>query len=162
MAQASDRRAHLVLESKATAQRFTAFGGGGSTKPPWLDPKQHGVVLRAQLDALSAIATQAAVAQQNAGLQSGIGLQIQFVGIPGVELAFESLGNARGRNHSKHIEVLSIQIEGNQTTANVFVPDGQLGHFEKYVAEYLQGKKNRKGILIDHSSLLNTIAAMLS
>lgn len=160
MAQASDKRTHLVLENTATAQRFTAFGGGGSTKPPWLDPQQHGVVLRAQLDGLRVIAAQAAVAQESAGLQGGIGLQIQFVGIPGIELAFESLSNERGRDQSKHIDVLSVRVDGNTTTASVFVPDGKLSHFEKYVAEYLQGKRNVNNELIDHSSLFNTVAAI--
>ncbi len=160
MVQASDKRAHLVLENTATAQRFNAFGGGGSTKPPWLDPQQHGVVLRAQLDALRVVAAQAAVAQQGARLQGGIGLQIQFVGIPGIELAFESLSNERGRDHSKHIDVLSVRVDGNTTTANVFVPDGRLSHFEKYVTEYLQGKRNVNNELIDHSSLFNTVAAI--
>lgn len=160
MAQASEKRPHLVLRNTAVAHAFTAPGGGSSTKPPWLDPQRHGSALRTQLEALRTVATNAAAAQQDAGLRSGLGLQIQFVGIPGVELAFESLGNARGRDQSKHIEVLSVRIDGDRTTANVFVPDGQLRHFEKYVAEYLQGKRNKNDELIDHSTLLNTVAAI--
>ncbi|MBD4480442.1 peptidase S8, partial [Xanthomonas citri pv. citri] len=53
-------------------------------------------------------------------------MQIEFIGQPDVELAFESLGNERGRNKAQHIEVLSIHKEGDITSANVFVPDGKL------------------------------------
>ncbi len=65
--------------------------------------------------------------QENLELISGLGMQIEFIGQPDVELAFESLGNERGRNKDQHIEVLSIHKEGDITSANVFVPDGKLG-----------------------------------
>lgn len=65
--------------------------------------------------------------QENLELISGLGMQIEFIGQPDVELAFESLGNERGRNKAQHIEVLSIHKEGDITSANVFVPDGKLG-----------------------------------
>ena len=84
------------------------------------------------------------------GLEGGVGLQIQFQSQPGIALAFESLANDQ-----QHIELLSIREEGEYTYANVFVPDGKLAHFEKYVAEYLEeesltGKPR-------HQALLDTI-----
>ncbi|KWN79378.1 hypothetical protein WM24_27285 [Burkholderia ubonensis] len=94
-------------------------------------------------------------AQQQLGLESGLGLQIQFVGQPDVELAFQSLAN-----DTKKIELLSVFTEGATTYANVFVPDGQLAHFEKYVTEYLEEKKDKNGVARDHKALLNTIAAI--
>ncbi|WP_316679086.1 hypothetical protein [Ralstonia chuxiongensis] len=94
-------------------------------------------------------------AQQQLGLESGLGLQIQFIGQPDVELAFQSLAN-----ETKKIELLSVYTEGTTTCANVFVPDGQLAHFEKYVTEYLEEKKDKNGGARDHKALLNTIAAI--
>lgn len=162
--QAHDKRPHLVLTNTSKAQPFTApsAGGGGSPDVPKPDRAQHGAALQAQLQALKPIAQQAVEAQKERGLQSGLGLQIQFVGVPDVALAFESLGDERGRDPGQQIEVLSVRPEGNSTVANVYIPDGRLEHFEKYVAEYLAAKTNKKGGLIDHGTLLNAIASIRS
>lgn len=160
--QPQDKRPHLVLNNTSKAQPFTApsAGGGGSPDVPKPNRAQHGAVLQAQLLALKPLATQAAEAQREQGLQSGLGLQIQFVGVPNVELAFESLGNERARDPSLQIEVLSVRTEGNSTVANVYVPDGKLAHFEKYVAEYLAAKRNKNNELIDHGTLLNAVSSI--
>ena len=162
--QAHDKRPHLVLTNTSKAQSFTApsSGGGPPAEIIQTNRAQHGAALQAQLIALRTIATQAADVQTERGLESGLGLQIQFVGLPDVTLAFESLGLERGRDPSKQIEVLSVRTDGNSTVANVFVPDGKLEHFEKYVTEYLAAKKNTKGGLIDHGTLLNAISSIRS
>lgn len=155
--QAQDKRPHFVLSETSEAKPFTAHAaGGGQTKPlPDRPRAQHGAFLQAQLQALKPIAQEAAITQSELGLESGLGLQIQFRSQPDVELAFESLAYER-----QHIELLSIRKEGNHTLANVFVPDGRLEHFEKYVAEYLAEKKNKDGDPIDHKTLLNTIESI--
>ena len=151
----NDKRPHFVLTNTSEAKPFTAHGGGGSAPPPELPRAQHGAALHAQLQALRPIA-EAAVAEQMAqGLESGLGLQIHFVSQPDVELAFESLAN-----DPKKIELLSVRKEGDSTVANVFVPDGKLDHFEKYVADYLAEKKKTNGDANDHKSLINTIASI--
>jgi hypothetical protein len=162
--QIPDRRPHLVLANTSTPQEFTApsSGGGGSTAVPTLDRVQHGTALRAQLEALKPVAQQASAVQQEQGLESGIGLQVQFVGQPDVALAFESLGHELGKDPRKKIEVLSVRTEGDTTYANVFVPDGKLAHFEKYVEDYLADRKKANGDSYDHHALLNTIASIRS
>lgn len=156
-----DRRRHLVLANTSTAQAFTATSsGGGSSAVPVLDRAQHGNALKAQLLALQPIAQQAVAAQKEQGLESGLGLQVQFVGQPDVALAFESLGYEVGKDAQKMIEVLSVRFDGDTTYANVFVPDGKLAHFEKYVEDYLAERKNVKGHALDHHALLNTISAI--
>lgn len=164
MDQAHDKRPHLVLTNTSKAQKFTApsAGGGDAPEVPKPDRAQHGAALQAQLLALKPIAKNAAKFQTEQDVQSGIGLQIQFVGLPDVALAFESLGNERNPNPSKQIEVLSVTTDGNSTIANVFVPDGKLEHFESYVADYLAAKRNVNGGLIDHGTLLNAIASIRS
>ena len=160
--QAHDKRPHLVLTNTSKAQPFTAPSSGGGDPPavPRQDRAQHGAALRADLQALMPIAEQAVGRQIEQDLQSGLGLQIQFVGLPNVALAFESLGDERALDPGKQIEVLSVRTDGASTIANVFVPDGKLAHFEKYIAEYLEAKKNKKGKLIDHGTLLNAIASI--
>lgn len=157
--QPGDKRPHFVLANTSESKPFTAQspGGGGSEPPPDLLRSQHGAILQSQLLALRPIAM-SVVAQQTAlDLESGLGLQIHFASQPGIELAFESLAN-----EPKKIELLSVRKDGDSTFANVFVPDGKLHHFEKYVADYLAEKKNRNGIANDHKSLINTIASIRS
>ena len=162
--QANDKRPHLVLTHTSKASPFKAHkaNGGSDAAVPLQDRVTHGASLQAQLRALQPVARQAAEAQQEQGLQSGLGLQIQFIGFPDVALAFASLGDERNHDPVKQIEVLSVKRDGNSTVANVFVPDGKLGHFEKYVAEYLIAKKNKNDDLIDHGTLLNAIASIRS
>ena len=158
--QASDKRPHLVLTNTATAQPFTARSTGGSKSTEWpqLNRATHGASLRTELAALQQISTRAVTAQKEFGLESGLGLQIQFVGLPDVKLAFESLSNERSRDPRKQIEMLSVREDGNATIANVFVPDGMLDHFEKYVAAYLTEKRSEDGKRsLDHHALINTI-----
>ncbi len=135
--QAQDKRPHLVLANTSKAQPFTApsAGGAGSPEVPKPNRAEHGARLQAQLLALKPFAAQAVIAQKERGLESGLGLQIQFVGMPHVELAFQSLGDERNRDPAKQIEVLSVRTESGTTLANVYVPDGKLEHFEKYVAD---------------------------
>lgn len=154
----NDNRPHLILRDTSESKLFTAhsLGGGGKPVVPELPRKQHGEMLQAQLRALTPVAEQAIATQQAQGLEAGVGLQIQFIGQPDVALAFESLAN-----DTKRIELLSVRQEGNHTIANVFVPDGRLDHFEKYVSDYLQERKDKSGKrALDHKSLLNTIAAI--
>ncbi len=156
-----DRLPHLVLANTSTAQAFTApSSGGGTSAVPVLDRAQHGNALKAQLLALQPIAQQAVAAQKEQGLESGLGLQVQFIGQPDVALAFESLGYEVGKDAQKKIEVLSVGVDGDTTYANVFVPDGKLAHFEKYVEDYLAERKNVRGDALDHRALLTTISAI--
>jgi hypothetical protein len=157
-----DRRPHLVLANTSTAQAFTAPspGGGGGVAVPALDRAQHGAALKAQLDALKPLSQQAIADQKEQGLESGLGLQVEFVGLADVALAFESLGYEVGKDPKKKIEVLSLRVEGDRTYANVFVPDGKLAHFENYVEDYLAERKKSNGDALDHRALLNTIASI--
>ncbi|MBK8526511.1 MAG: S8 family peptidase [Rubrivivax sp.] len=160
--QPQDRRPHLVLTNTSEAQAFKApsSGGGGPPDVPAPDRAQHGASLKAQLIALKPVSRQVVAAQQEQGLESGLGLQVQFAGLPDVALAFESLGSEIGKDARKKIEVLSIRTEAGTTYANVFVPDGKLDHFEKYVEDYLADRKKANGDSFDHHALLNTISSI--
>lgn len=155
--QPQDKRPHLVLSQTSEPKEFTAHspGGGNKVVVPEQSRNQHGAFLLAQLETVKPIVEQASQAQQNLGLESGLGLQIQFEGGFDVELAFESLGN-----ETKHIELLSVRKDGDSTIANVYVPDGKLDHFEKYIAAYLDEKKDKNGKPNDHRKLIDTISAI--
>jgi hypothetical protein len=154
--QAADKRAHLLLRDTSQSHAFTAHSpGGGKKKLPDRDRQAHGQALWGSLQELKPAAEAAVAAQRQQHLEAGLGLQIEFVGQPDVELAFESLANDR-----RKIELLSVRREGDVTFANVFVPDGALDHFEGYVAAYLEDRKGKTGKSLDHKKLLNTIASI--
>jgi hypothetical protein len=155
--QVGDKRPHLFLAGTSEARPFTAHSsrGDGSKAAPDLPRALHGTALRAQIQELKPVAEAAATRQREQGLESGLGLQIQFASQPEIELAFESLAN-----DAQQIELLSFRKEGDYTYANVFVPDGKLVHFEKYIIEYLQEKKDKNGKARDHKALLNTISSI--
>jgi hypothetical protein len=157
MAEATgDRRTHLVLHNTSEALAFVAHSPGGGAQPlPQRQRQAHGQALAGQLQALRPVAETVGNAQRNHDLQSGIGLQVEFVGQPDVELAFESLSNAPSK-----IELLSIRKDNGVTSANVFVPDGRLAHFERYIADYLTDRKGAQGQSLDHKALIHTISAI--
>ncbi|WP_354674031.1 S8 family peptidase [Cupriavidus alkaliphilus] len=156
-----NKRRHLLPTGTSTSSPFTAHAanGGDRTVVPDLPRQQHGRALQAQIERLQAVAVAAQTEQAALGLSSGLGVQIQFVSQPNVELAVQSLSAERG-NPRNHIELLSVRQEGEQTFASVFVPEGKLAHFEGYVADYLGEKKNKAGRPLDHKPLINTIAAI--
>src|SRR5882672_143776 len=155
--QENDKRRHLVLTDTSKHKPFTAHSSSRdkAKPPPQLERAQHGASLQSQLAEIKPVAEKAASEQKERGFVSGLGLQIQFVSQPEVELAFESLHDGRQK-----IELLSVSKEGEHTIANVFVPDGKLEHFERYITEYLDENKDARGRPRDHKALLNTIAAI--
>jgi hypothetical protein len=158
--QIPDKQPHLVLQNTSEAKPFTAHSpkGGKKAALPQLDRAQHGAALRGQLLALQPLADAARQRQEEIGLEAGLGLQIQFLSRPDAELAFERLA-AEGKG--KGIELLSVQERDDKAVlANVFVPDGQLPHFERLVTEYLEEKTDRNGNARDNKKLLNTIGSI--
>jgi hypothetical protein len=105
-----------------------------------------------QLSKLKPIAEEAKRQQQQAGITSGLGLQIQFSSFPDVELAIQSLSDANAG-----IELRNVRRGEHHTYATVFVPDGRLDVFERKVMEYLAERKRSDGVAIDHKRLINTI-----
>ena len=160
--QPNDKHRHLVLERTSDAKAFTAHSAraGAKATVPELDRARHGAALRAQLTALRPLAEEARQRQQQIGMQAGLGLQLQFLSAPNAELAFERLAS-EGRG--KGIELLSVQErDGRAVLANVFVPDGQLQHFEVLISDYLEAKTDRRGRPRDRKSLINTIGEIRS
>ena len=59
---------------------------------------------------------------------------------------------------ASHTEIRTLPDKA--VFANVFVPDGQLQHFERLVTEYLEEKTDRNGNARDNKKLLNTIGSI--
>jgi hypothetical protein len=153
----NDKRKHIVPTQQPTTKPFTAHTPDGFTKQhiPELTRAQQAAILLRQLSSLNIASQRAKTVQESLQLEGGLGIQIQFVGRTDVELSFEQLSN-----DTQQIELLSVIKGPNGTVANVFVPDGKLVQFEKYVTAYLEEKTDRNGKPLDHRVLIDTIASI--
>lgn len=154
MAEGADgKNRHFILDGVTRAERFRSpQQGGGTSSVPERNRRDHGAELLRQVDALRAEAASARRAQVDAGVEEGLGLQVEFESFPEIELAFESLARERSG-----IELLNVRHDATTTHATVFVPDGKLDHFESIVRDYLTEKRDKNGRSLDHKQLLNAI-----
>ena len=143
---------HFILDGVTEVESYRSPQGGKRPPVPERDRWRHGIALLQQLLGLYQQAEAARNAQQQAGLEEGFGLLIEFESFPGIELAFESLARERSG-----IELLNVRSNADLTRATVFVPDGKLEHFVNLIIEYLTEKRDSRGRALDHKNLLNTI-----
>lgn len=146
-------RPHFIFQERAQVETFKSPSkGGGGVNIPAQDRNVHGGKLLDSLRQLAPVIAEAAEQQREAGVEDGIGLQIEFESFPDVELAFESLAKERSG-----IELRNVRKDQDKTLATVFVPDGKLGIFEKLISDYLDVDKDKKSGPA-HSKLLNAIS----
>ena len=147
-------RRHFILEGVTETEpyRYVGSGGGDPSEIPARDRARHGGELQRQIDELRDVAEYAREAQQAAGMEDGLGLQVEFESFPDIELAFESLA----RDHWG-IELLNVRHEDNRTHATVFVPDGKLDHFEHLIRAYLAEARDKAGRRRDNQRLIDAI-----
>ena len=146
------RNRHFILEGVTETEPYRSQGGGRPAKPPEQDRARHGAALQRQIGELRTAAESAREAQQAAGMEEGLGLQVEFESFPEIELAFESLARERSG-----IELLNVRHEEDRTRATVFVPDGKLAHFEGLVSDYLAEKRDSAGRARDNRRLIDAI-----
>lgn len=144
---------HFIFQNSAQAESFTspAIVVGGKQVPD-RNRAAHGGALLGKLQQLKPVLAEAVEQQRQAGIDEGIGLQIEFESFPDVELAFESLARERSG-----IELRNVRQDDEKTFATVFVPDGKLEVFEKLITAYLDTSKDKKSGPA-HSKLLNAIS----
>ncbi|MGE4591191.1 S8 family peptidase [Alcaligenes sp.] len=149
----SNNHPHFIFQNSAQAESFTSpVKGGGAKQVPDRNRDAHGSALLGKLQQLKPMLVEAVEQQRQAGIDEGIGLQVEFESFPDVELAFESLARERSG-----IELRNVRQHGEKTFATVFVPDGKLELFESLIAAYLDsGKDTKNGPA--HSRLLNAIS----
>ena len=148
------RNRHFILEGVTDTEAYRYPGGGGGDRPdiPARDRRSHATALQGQLDALREIAETTGDAQRDAGMEEGLGLQVEFESFPDLELAFESLAR-----ENQGIELQNVRHEEGTTRATVFVPEGKLGHFEKLIVAYLDRRKDSRDRPRDNRRLLDAI-----
>lgn len=148
-----EKKKHFILNQCTDTEPFARVPQNIERRPiPEQDRRRHGTGLLDQIEAVKPDLVTARRAQEDAGMEGGFGLQVEFESFPDIELAFESLARERSG-----IELLNVRHDEHRTYATIFVPDGKLGHFENLVRDYLDEKHDRRGRVRDHKSLINTI-----
>ena len=150
-------RPHLFPQDTCRVEGYTAkqTGGGNKVVVQEKDRQQHAGALLAQLAQVAIVQQQRVAAQQEAELQSAIGIQVEFESEHGVAMAAASLAR-----DSRGIELMNVRQQGEQILATVFVPNGKLDHFEKLITEYVERKTDKKGNARDHQTLVDAISAL--
>ena len=148
-----ERSRHFILEGVTEVEPYRSpQERGGRLNIPAHDRQRHGSSLMRQLGELRSEAETARSAQQDAGLDDGLGLRIEFESFHDIELAFESLARERSG-----IELLNVRHDERRTCATVFVLDRRLSHFERLIRDYLAEKRDRIRRSRDRKRLINAI-----
>ena len=146
-------RRHFILDGVTETEPYRYPGSGEQPpRPPAQNRARHSAALQRQINELRGVAESAREAQQAAGMEDGLGLQVEFESFPDIELAFESLAR-----DNWGIELLNVRHEDNRTNATVFVPDGKLDHFERLIREYLAENRDKAGRIRDNQRLIDAI-----
>jgi hypothetical protein len=152
MADLPEKKRHFILEGVTDTEEFRGTGYGEKAVIPERNRGEHGGALLEQVEALRLELDAARTVQEEAGLEGGFGLQVEFESFPDIHLAFESLARERSG-----IELLNVRHEGDRTYATIFVPDGKLEHFERMIQDYLAEHRDKAGRVRDHKALINAI-----
>jgi hypothetical protein len=151
-----DVKPHIYLGANGKAEPFTSpsAGGGGEPDIPARNRQQHGGSLIGQLRQVEE--RQLAIHQEaeEYDLASVVGIQVEFESFPGVELAVESLADARQK-----IELLNVNHRDDKTFATIFVPEGKLSAIESKLQAYLEERKDKIGRARDNRKLIDAIQA---
>ncbi|SKA74336.1 Subtilase family protein [Thiothrix eikelboomii] len=157
MADNQDLKPHIFIGKNGKPEKYTHPGSGGGKSPqiPALDRSSHAANLKNQLNQVAQRQTQLAQQASLFAVESPIGLQVTFESFPGIDMAFESLADARQK-----IELLNVRHIGTQIQATILVPPGKLAVIEKKLESYLSYKTNKNGQPCDNRKLIDAIQSI--
>lgn len=152
---------HFFLQSSATSHNFTSpsKGGGASQIIPAQDRTQQSRKLRGDLANVATSFNELKDSISDVDLEMGIGIQVEFVSHPDVDMAVTSLANAPQGIELHNVK--TVQSDGQETViATAFVPEGKLDFYEKKLVAYVEEKTNRNGQPIDNQKLIDSIKSI--
>jgi Subtilase family len=157
---AERNRPHLFVQGQATAESYRRppRNIGGKALPAPADRIAHAQALSGQLEAAETRG-EARRDPQATRIEGSIpGIYVVFESFPGLELAFESLDPRRGKQHPELRSVRQEVVNGQVIdTATVFIPDGKLGYFLKFISQYQETATDDKP---RHRDLLDRVRSI--
>jgi len=148
---------HFLLSETGIAERYT-YPRKVVTQPaaiPEQDRAQHGTALLSQFDTIRAAQEVQKEQAEAYELQSKQGIQITFDSFSGVDLAIESLADAR-----YGIDLLCVKYDNDQVIASVFVPEGKLDKLVGKIQAYMEYKTDKNGKPMDNQKLVDAIQSL--
>lgn len=146
-----EKRPHLIISNTSTSESFTSPPSRGPTRTiPQCDRRQQGQRLIQQITTVKEASIDIRRRQEEIGLETELGIRIQFEGIENSDMPFESLAR-----ESQGIEILNVKKDDHKISVTVYVPDGKLEHFEKLIHQYLE--ENTPSGKPKNLPLINTI-----
>ena len=152
----SNKRKHIYVGATGKAESYTSPSSGGPPPPavPVRNRRQHGGALLAQLQNVQAEQNRLSRDPATQDMESPIGIQVEFESFPDIDLAVESLADARSR-----IELANVRHSDSRTFATIFVPEGKLTAIESKLTAYIEERQDVNGNPRDHRSLIDAISA---
>ena len=154
MAEPGNRKPHFILSKNGTAKEYTYPRDVNFTSPD-IPEKVRAEQYAFLKSRLNDVAEKHEILAQEAisiGLDDELAIQISVDSVPGVEMPFEKLADAR-----QSIELLNVQKGESQITANVLVPAGKLGSLHKKLEDYINLKVDKNGKPRDNRKLIDSI-----
>lgn len=151
---------HIYLGRTGQAESYTSTAQGGGSKPdgiPHLNREQHGGTLMMQLRQVASDQQRLSQEAEAYNFESRMGIQIEFMSFPGIDLAVESLADARSG-----IELTNVRQSNDKIIATIFVPEGKLTCIESKLTDYLERKTDKNGTPRDNRALIDAIASFHS
>jgi hypothetical protein len=126
---------HLLVAGTAHTESYAPpKSGGPKQKPlPPRDRKTQGDKLLGQLEEIRKKAVLLGEERTALGIDAGDSIYLQLESEPWFDLKLESLESVRAG-----IELVAVKKVDEKTMATCLVPDGQLSHFVRLVADYLE------------------------
>lgn len=152
----TDVKPHIYLGQTGKTEPFTSPSTGAGAKPnvPVQNRQQHGTALVGQLRNVEGRQRELQLEAEGLELESLIGIQVEFESFPGIDLAVESLADARQK-----IELLNVIHRNDKTYATIFVPEGKLTAIETKLQAYMEEKRDKSGRARDNRVLIDAIQA---
>ena len=149
----NDNKPHFYLGSTGTTESYT-YPRQVVTQVsiPAQNRSSHGGALLSQCKVVESHQQGLKDEYGDFELESGLGIQVSFESFPGVELAVESLADAK-----QGIELLNVQHTGSQVMATIYVPEGKLIAIESKIQAYIDRKKDKTGRPRDNQKLIDAI-----
>lgn len=149
------RQQHFILTQSGNPQPYTYNGTTPRNKV--LIPTQERAVQAAKLNSQLTLARQAinqiAVVERQCEVTSPTSVQLLVKSFDGVEMPFESLGDARQK-----IEILKSIKRENVIETTIAVPENGFKVWEKKLSDYTSSKKDVNGKARDGRKLIDSIA----
>jgi hypothetical protein len=157
---AGNKYLHIFLTDSKQSIPFSLGQGGGPPNIPQRDRREHSEFLMNRFEQIWRTYDSQKKTRLAASIPTKDGYYIQFKGKAGCDLITKSLENIRKGIRLLNVKEIS-QLEGEETYATVYIPNGQTDYFLKKIKDYSDPSKDIEGRNPKNQPLVNSIENIL-